>query len=116
MTKIRLFLSFIFVLALILGLSVTSSLRANAASKPAVSKKKVTIYTDSDPYTIKVKNLSDSAAIKYKSSNKKIITVSKKGVVKPVGTGKASVKATVTQNGIHRKRSQKACCSYRCRI
>lgn len=99
MKKNRFFLSFIFVLALILGLSVTSSLRANAASKPAVSKKKVTIYTDSDPYTIKIKNLSDSATIKYKSSNKKIITVSKKGVVKPVGTGKASVKATVTQNG-----------------
>ena len=99
MKKNRLFLSFIFVLALILGLSVTSSLRANAASKPAVSKKKVTIYTDSDPYTIKIKNLSDSATIKYKSSNKKIITVSKKGVVKPVSTGKASVKATVTQNG-----------------
>lgn len=99
MKKNRLFLSFIFVLALILGLFVTSSLRANAASKPAVSKKKVTIYTDSDPYTIKIKNLSDSATIKYKSSNKKIITVSKKGVVKPVGTGKASVKATVTQNG-----------------
>ena len=99
MKKNRLLLSFIFAFVFMLGLSVISGVKIKAASKPAVSKKKVTIYTNSDPYTIKIKNLADNATVKYKSSNKKIITVSKKGVVKPVAAGKASVKATVKQNG-----------------
>ena len=70
MKKNRLLLSFIFAFVFILGLSVISGVKIKAASKPAVSKKKVTIYTNSDPYTIKIKNLADNATVKYKSSNK----------------------------------------------
>lgn len=99
MKKNRLLLSLIFALALVLGISALDSTKVSAASKPAVTKKKVTLYTNSDPYTIEFKNLADKATIKYKTSNKKVVTVSKKGVVTPVGAGKASVKATVKQNG-----------------
>lgn len=98
--KKKLFYSFlIFALAVILGTSVINTVEVNAAVKPAMQKKKVTLYTNSDPYTIQINNLAKDATVKYKSSNKKIITVSKKGVVKPVAEGKASVKATVKQNG-----------------
>lgn len=98
--KKKLFYSFlIFALAVILGTSVINTVEVNAASKPAMEKKKVTLYTNSDPYTIQINNLAKNATVKYKSSNKKIITVSKKGEVKPVAEGKASVKATVKQNG-----------------
>ena len=99
MKKNRLLLSLILILSIIFGISAFSYTEVNAATKPAVSKKKVTLTTDSDPYTIQIKNLSEKATVTFKSSNKKIITVNKKtGVVKPVSAGKASVKATVKQN------------------
>lgn len=72
-------------------------IEASAAAKPAVTKKKVTMYTDSEKYTIGLKNVADNAKITYTSSNKSVITV-KKGVVTPVGEGKASVKIKVKQN------------------
>lgn len=100
MKKNRLLFVLIFVLALSLGISVSSFTDANAATKPAAKKKKVTLTTASEPYTMKIKNLAEDAVVTFKSSNKKIITVNKKtGVVKPVAEGKASVKATVKQNG-----------------
>ena len=100
MKKNRLIFVLIFALTVFLGISVSSFTDANAASKPAAKKKKVTLTTASDPYTMKIKNLAEDATVTFKSSNKKIITVNKKtGVVKPVAEGKASVKATVKQNG-----------------
>ena len=60
MKKNRLLLSLIFALALVLGISALDSTKVSAASKPAVTKKKVTLYTNSDPYTIEFKNLADA--------------------------------------------------------
>jgi uncharacterized protein YjdB len=37
--------------------------------------------------------------ITYKTSNKKVATVTSKGVVKPVGKGTATITATIKQNG-----------------
>ena len=108
MKKKLLYSFLIFALAVILGASVLNAVEVNAASKPAMQKKKVTLYTNSEPYTIQINNLAKNATVTYKSSNKKIVTVSKKGVVTPVVAGKASVKATVKQNG----KTYKICMSH----
>ncbi len=51
-------------------------------------------------YKIKLKHLNKSAKVVYKSNNKKVATVNKKGKVKPKKNGRADVTITVTQNGI----------------
>lgn len=70
--------------------------KAYAAAVKA-SKSKVTLYTASEPYKIKLKNVETGAKISYSSSDKSVITV-KKGAVTPVGEGTAAVTAKVTQN------------------
>ena len=66
--------------------------------KPGLSKTKKTVY-NSDKYRLKV--LGGSGKIKWKSSNKKVATVSKKGVVKGKRGGKCTI--TATRNGIKMK-------------
>ncbi len=51
-------------------------------------------------YKIKLKHLNKSAKVVYKSNNKKVATVNKKGKVKPKKNGRADVTIDVTQNGI----------------
>ncbi|MBO4415776.1 MAG: hypothetical protein J5824_07330 [Lachnospiraceae bacterium] len=87
----------IFVAAVLLFAAVSFTTKAEAATKPKVSKSKVTLYTNSDKYTIELKNIADNAKITYTSSDKSVITV-KKGVVTPKKAGKASVKIKVKQN------------------
>lgn len=65
---------------------------------PGLSKTKKTVY-NSDKYRLKV--LGGSGKIKWKSSNKKVATVSKKGVVKGKKGGKCTI--TATRNGIKMK-------------
>ena len=97
--KKRLFsvLAFFAVVVLQVLLSGAFTYNAEAAAKPAVAKKKVTMYTDSGKYTIELKNVKDNAKITYSSSDKSVVTV-KKGVVTAVGEGKATVKVKVKQN------------------
>ena len=52
MKKNRLIFVLIFALTVFLGISVSSFTDANAASKPAAKKKKVTLTTASDPYHV----------------------------------------------------------------
>lgn len=66
--------------------------------KPGLSKTKKTVY-NSDKYRLKV--LGGSGKIKWKSSNKKVATVSKKGVVKGKRSGKCTI--TATRNGVKMK-------------
>ncbi len=48
---------------------------------------------------MEVKNIPDGASVTYKSSNKKVISVSKKGKLTPKKKGKSVVKATLKYNG-----------------
>jgi len=87
----------VFIMTIVFMLAQPFYTEVRAASTPAARKKKVTLYTDSEAYTIKFKNVSKKAVIKYSSSNKSVVTV-KKGVVTPKGAGKATVTAKITQN------------------
>lgn len=60
-----------------------------AAVKVKAGKKKV----------LKVKNVADGAMISYKTANKKIASVTAKGVVKGIKAGRTKVKVAVTQYG-----------------
>lgn len=71
---------------------------AEAASKPKAKVTKVTLYTGYKSHSIKFSNLSKSAKVTYKSGNKKIATVSGKGVITPKAVGKTTVTATIKQN------------------
>lgn len=91
--KFSLIAAFVFLLAALLPHMV----RAQAAAKPKAKATKVTLYTDSEKYTIGLKNVSDDAKIKYSSSKKSVATV-KKGVVTPKKAGKTTITVKVTQN------------------
>ncbi len=65
---------------------------------PKLSKSKKTVY-NSNKYRLKVTG--GTGSIKWKSSNKKIATVSKKGVVKGKKGGKCTI--TATRNGVKLK-------------
>lgn len=66
---------------------------------PTAGEAKKTLYVGYKDYTLKFNNLSPKAVITYKTSNKKVATVTSKGVVKPVGKGTATITATIKQNG-----------------
>ncbi len=51
-------------------------------------------------YKIKLKNVSKDAKVTYKTSNKKVATVSSKGLVKGKKAGRTNVTVTIKQNGI----------------
>ncbi len=51
-------------------------------------------------YKIKLLHIDKDAKVVYKSSNKKVATVSKKGKVIPKKNGRADVTITITQNGV----------------
>ncbi|HKL78953.1 MAG TPA: GH25 family lysozyme [Mobilitalea sp.] len=70
---------------------------ATATPKATVTKK--TLYVGYKTYTIKLTNKAAKAKVTYSSSNKKIATVSKKGVVSPVKKGTAKVVVKITQSG-----------------
>ena len=54
---------------------------ASAKAKPSLSQKKITLKVGKTK-KLKVKNLKKKAKVTWKSSKKKVATVSKKGVVK----------------------------------
>lgn len=51
-------------------------------------------------YKIKLKHLSKKARVTYKTHNKKVATVNKKGKVRPRKNGRANVDVTIKQNGV----------------
>ena len=92
-------LSFLlFTLIFIFVLNTPSVTMTTAASAPSVKEKAVTLYTDSDAYKIKYNNVAADAKLKFKSSNKSVVTV-KKSKVTPKGPGKATVTIKISQNG-----------------
>lgn len=65
---------------------------AQMKAKPAINKKKVTL-TVGKKTTLKIKNCKKK--VRWKSSRKKVATVSSKGVVKAKKAGKSKITATV---------------------
>lgn len=80
-------------LAIVLSISMIPATEVSAASKKVkLNKKKVTIYVGK---TVKLKVKNTKKKVKWKSSNKKVATVSKKGKVKGKKPGKATITAKV---------------------
>ena len=67
---------------------------AEAETKPAISKKSRTILAG-DKYNLNIKNKVKGSTYKWKSSNKKIATVDKRGVVKGKKKGKVTITCTI---------------------
>lgn len=72
--------------------AATGTLESHAASKIKLSKKKVSTNVGKS-FTLKVKGTKKK--VKWKSSNKKVATVSTKGKVKAKKSGKATITAKV---------------------
>lgn len=88
--------TFAWVLALMMIFSVFPATQVNAATKPKLSKTKITM-TVGQHKKLKVKGISKKRAkrIKWKSSKKKVVTVTKTGKIKARKAGKATITAKV---------------------
>lgn len=67
------------------------------AATPKVAIKSKTLYVGGSSYQITVKNLAEDAKVTYLSSDKKIVTVTDKGVIKPIAKGSAAVTVKISQ-------------------
>lgn len=66
--------------------------------KPSFKQKKLNLIKGKSK-TFKVKNISKQAKVIWKSSNKKVVTVSAKGSVKAINKGKADISAVIKVAG-----------------
>lgn len=81
-------------LLLIIIILLNSTASAEASSKIKINKTKATIYVGKST-TLKLTGTTDT--VKWKTSNKKIATVSQKGKVKGIKKGKVTITATVNK-------------------
>ena len=90
------FQTFAWSLGLMMVFSVFPATQVNAATKPKLSKTKITM-TVGQSKKLKVKGISKKRAkrIKWKSSKKKVVTVTKTGKLKARKAGKAVITAKV---------------------
>ena len=88
--------TFAWILALMMVFSIFPATQVNAATKPKLSKTKITM-TVGQSKKLKVKGISKKRAkrIKWKSSQKKVVTVTKTGKLKARKAGKAVITAKV---------------------
>ena len=88
--------TFAWILALMMVFSIFPATQVNAATKPKLSKTKITM-TVGQSKKLKVKGISKKRAkrIKWKSSKKKVVTVTKTGKLKARKSGKATITAKV---------------------
>ena len=88
--------TFAWILALMMVFSIFPATQVNAATKPKLSKTKITM-TVGQSKKLKVKGISKKRAkrIKWKSSKKKVVTVTKTGKLKARKAGKAVITAKV---------------------
>lgn len=106
--------TFAWVLALMMIFSVFPATQVNAATKPKLSKTKITM-TVGQSKKLKVKGISKKRAkrIKWKSSKKKVVTVTKTGKLKARKAGKAVITAKIGKKKLKckvtvKKRSKKS--------
>lgn len=96
-------------IAMLFGLCNVPTLVAQAATKPTLVHTKLTITLGKYEFsTISVNNTVKGATYTYTSSNKKIVTVSKKGVLTGVKAGKAMITVNQTYKG---KKTKVGTCS-----
>lgn len=88
--------TFAWILALMMVFSIFPATQVNAATKPKLSKTKITM-TVGQSKKLKVKGISKKRAkrIKWKSSKKKVVTVTKTGKIKARKAGKAVITAKI---------------------
>lgn len=88
--------TFAWILAVMMVFSIFPATQVNAATKPKLSKTKITM-TVGQSKKLKVKGISKKRAkrIKWKSSKKKVVTVTKTGKLKARKAGKAVITAKV---------------------
>ena len=88
--------TFAWILTFVMMLSILPATQVNAATKPKLSKTKITM-TVGQSKKLKVKGISKKRAkrIKWKSSKKKVVTVTKTGKLKARKAGKAVITAKV---------------------
>jgi hypothetical protein len=79
--------------------AVPSTVYAATVQTPKVKESSVTLYVGYKTYQIKFTNLSSSASLSFKSSNKKVAQVNKTGIITPIKKGSATVTATIEQKG-----------------
>lgn len=106
--------TFAWVLALMMIFSVFPATQVNAATKPKLSKTRITM-TVGQSKKLKVKGISKKRAkrIKWKSSKKKVVTVTKTGKIKARKAGTATITAKVGKKKLKckvtvKKRSKKS--------
>ena len=88
--------TFAWILAVMMVFSIFPATQVNAATKPKLSKTKITM-TVGQSKKLKVKGIIKKRAkrIKWKSSKKKVVTVTKTGKLKARKAGKATITAKV---------------------
>ena len=88
--------TFAWILAVMMVFSIFPATQVKAATKPKLSKTKITM-TVGQSKKLKVKGISKKRAkrIKWKSSKKKVVTVTKTGKLKARKAGKATITAKV---------------------
>lgn len=84
-------------LLMVISLLPTTGLTVEAATKPKLAKKSVSIVIGGTS-KIKVKNAPKGAKITYKSVKKNIATVSKKGSVKGIKSGTTKITVSIKEN------------------
>lgn len=91
------FIAILLSLLMVISLIPTTGLTVEAAAKPKLAKKSVSIVIGGTS-KIKVKNAPKKAKITYKSAKKNIATVSKKGQVKGIKNGITKITVSVKKN------------------
>ena len=84
-------------LLLVISMIPATGLTVEAATKPKLAKKSVSIVVGGKA-KIKVKNAPKKAKITYKSAKKNIATVSKKGMVKGIKSGTTKITVSIKKN------------------
>lgn len=88
-----------------MAVAATPVASVKAAAKPAMTKATRNI-NEGESYDLGVKNLAKGSSLAWKTSNKKVATVDKNGIVEAKGKGKATITCTVTDG----KKTYKATC------
>ncbi len=92
--KANRFIAILLSLMMTISLMPTTSLTAQAASRPKLANKKITMKVG-ESKKIKIKNKPKKAKVTYKSRNKKIAKVTKKGEVKGRKKGITKIRVTI---------------------
>ncbi|MDE7325213.1 MAG: leucine-rich repeat protein [Lachnospiraceae bacterium] len=102
--RIKSFSLLLFVLTMVMPLSTAVlqpqkvlAAKRQAVSAPELSVKSKTLYVGGSSYRVAFKNLAADARVIYLSSDKNVVTVTEKGLIRPVAKGKATVTAKITQ-------------------